>query len=85
MKIKNAFLSLSAISMIVMPVAAQAGTKASASVGKLATSDNGASDQSAEKKKKRRAGVWIAVAAAAAAGATAAAVSSGNDNKSRGS
>lgn len=71
MKLKNILLSLTATAMIAAPVAAQAGTTASASTGKIASlSGIGARKSAAVTPKKKLEGavLLLAVAGAAAGG-----------------
>jgi len=74
MKLKNAILALGACSLLGVPAVAQAGTTASASVGKVTMLSGAAARQSVvvtKKKKDEGAGLNIGfgIAAAAAAGA----------------
>lgn len=69
MKLKNTLLALSAGAMLVAPVAAQAGTKASASTGKIATLSGAGARQSTDVKKKQKAEPGLIVVGALAVGA----------------
>ena len=59
MKLKSVFGTMSAIAMLVAPAAAQAGTVAGASVGKVASLSNSGVRQSTsiQKKQKQAAGL----------------------------
>lgn len=84
MKLKNILLSLTATAMIAAPVAAQAGTTASASTGKIASlSGIGARKSAAVKPKQKLEGavLVLAVIGAAAGGyGVYKAVDDGNDD-----
>lgn len=69
MKLKSALIALGASALVVAPVAAQAGTAASASVGKVASLSSVGARQtsSVEKKQKAGSGVWLLAALGAAA------------------
>lgn len=67
MKLKNILLSLTATAMIAAPVAAQAGTTASASTGKIASlSGIGARKSAAVVPKQRLEGATLLLAIAGA-------------------
>ncbi|MGF7153797.1 hypothetical protein [Novosphingobium gossypii] len=87
MKLKNAVLSLTAATLLVSPIAAQAGTTASASTGSIATLSGIGQRKSTSVKVKNKAGGEVIIpallgAAAATAGIVAAA---SDDDKSSGS
>ncbi len=87
MKLKNAVLSLTAATLLVSPIAAQAGTTASASTGSIATLSGVGQRKSTSVKVKNKAGGEVIIpallgAAAATAGIVAAA---SDDDKSSGS
>lgn len=61
MNLKKTLLALSASAMIVAPVAAQAGTAASASVGKIANMSGVGMRHSTSVAKKQNVGAGVAV------------------------
>ncbi|WP_159983736.1 MULTISPECIES: hypothetical protein [unclassified Novosphingobium] len=88
MKFKNVLLSLTASAMLVAPVAAQAGTAASASVGKIANvSGLGQRASTGVKAKQKAEGGTLLLAGLGAAAVVGAVViiADNGDNKSNGS
>jgi hypothetical protein len=86
MKLKNAMLSLTAAAMLVAPVAAQAGTSASASTGKIASLSGIGERKSAPVKAKQKleGGILVLAVVGAAAGGYGI-YKAVDDNKSNGS
>ncbi|WP_404479676.1 hypothetical protein [Novosphingobium sp. BL-52-GroH] len=86
MKLRNTLLSLTATAMLVAPVAAQAGTTAAASTGKIASLAGMGERKSAGVKARNKADAGVVVLAVAALGAgTYGVVNAVEDNKSNGS
>lgn len=87
MKLKNAVFSLTAAAILAVPVAAQAGTTASASTGKIASlSGVGERKSAAVKPKQKLEGAVVALAVAAvAAGSYGIYKAVDEDNASNGS
>ncbi|EJU15066.1 hypothetical protein LH128_00742 [Sphingomonas sp. LH128] len=85
--IKKTLLSLSVAAMVAAPVAAQAGTTASASVGKISNLSGVGARQSSVVKKKNNAesGTIILAALGVAAVGAGIYVIADDDNKSNGS
>lgn len=87
MKLKNALLSLTAAALVAAPVAAQAGTTASASTGKISSLAGIGERKSAAVKPKQKLGAAVAVLAVlgAAAGGYGVYKAIDDDNASNGS
>ncbi|MGF7155098.1 hypothetical protein [Novosphingobium gossypii] len=86
--LKKTLLSLSVAALVAAPVAAQAGTAASASVGKISSVNGlGVRKSAAVAKKNKAEGgtIALAVLGVAAAGTGIYLVADGDDDKSNGS
>lgn len=87
MKLKNVLISLTAGTLLVAPVAAQAGTKASASTGKIANIA-GVGERSSVKVKRKQnieGGTLLLAGLGAAAAVGAVVIIADEDNASNGS
>ncbi|AXB80647.1 hypothetical protein [Novosphingobium sp. P6W] len=85
MKLKNALFSLTAAAMLAAPVAAQAGTKASASTGQIASLSGIGQRKSAPVKAKQKADSAIIALAVIGAGAAGYGIYEAVKDKSNGS
>jgi len=86
MKFKNALFAVGTAAMLVAPVAAQAGTVASASTGKIANLSGVGERRSAPVKAKNKAEAGVlALAVLGAGAATYGVVRAVDDDKSNGS
>lgn len=86
MKLKNALLSLTAAALLAAPVAAQAGTTAAASTGKIASlSGIGERKSTSVKPKQNIDGAILALALVGAAAGGYGIYKAVDDNKSNGS
>lgn len=87
LKLKNAALSLTAATLLVSPIAAQAGTTASASTGSIASLSGVGQRKSTSVKAKQNASAEVIIPALLGVGAAAAgiAAAASSDDKSNGS
>ncbi|MEE4453943.1 hypothetical protein [Novosphingobium resinovorum] len=86
MKLKQTLLTLSAAAMIAAPVAAQAGTTAAASVGKISNLSGVGERRSTDVKAKQKADGTLVVVGLLAAGAAGFGIYKAvDDDKSNGS